>query len=141
MYSGADIATRDEIVSQVDDKFAFVFLWFAKIAAEDAVRRSSPRAIWDGLMAILVENFSRDYRDDLFRLVLLHHSAAKLGLNAAELFAKASKLAVSGLAEELVHDFPLRDAGNRSLGAFLYEETGSGPTFAYRRLDGEEMLF
>jgi len=141
VFSVADSVTRADIVSHVGDGFAFAFLWFAKIMAEKAVQQSAPGAIWDGLMALLIENFERDYRDTLRRLVLLYHSATKLGLSAQELFTKASNLAVGSLAAKLVHDFPLRAAGGRSLGVFRYEETGSGASFAYRRLGSEEAPF
>jgi len=139
IFSAADAGMRSDIASYVDDKFSFAFLWFAKLTAEKAIRESCPEAIWEGLMAILIENFKFDCRETISRLPLLYHSATKLGLDCADLFARASKLAVSSEVGRIVHDFPLRLTG-RSLGSFLYEETGSGASFAFRKL-GDEPLF
>ena len=139
IFSAADAGMRSDIASYVDRKFSFAFLWFAKLMAEKAIRESSPEAIWEGLMAILIENFECDARDTVPRLALLYHSATKLGLDCADLFARASKLAVSSEVGRVVHDFPLRPTG-RSLGSFLYEETGSGASFTYRKL-GDDDLF
>lgn len=141
IFSAADAGTRSDIASYVEDKFCFAFLWFAKLMAEKAVRESCPEAIWDGLMAILIENGRFDFRENVPRLVLLHHSATKLGLDCADLFARASRLAVSSELEvgRVVHDFPRLLMG-QGLGSFLYEETGSGASFAYRKL-GDDDLF
>jgi hypothetical protein len=141
IFSAADPVSRAEIARGVSDSCAFAFLWFARIMAEKAVRESSADAVWCGLMSLLIENFHRDYRDTLHRLILVYHSAVKLELDAQGLFAKASDLAVSHLAAQLVHDFPLRPADSRSLGAFTWKETGCGTSFGYRRLDDPELLF
>jgi hypothetical protein len=139
IFSAADAGMRSDIASYVDHKFSFAFLWFAKLMAEKAIRESCPEAIWEGLMAILIENFAYDVRDTVPRLVLLHHSATKIGLDCADLFARASKLAVSEKASRIVHDFPQWPTG-RGLGSYLYEETGSGASFIYRKL-GDDALF
>jgi hypothetical protein len=140
-YSSADSAERAEIVSHVGDVFSFTFFWFATTCAEKAVRESSPDAIWDGLMALVIENFAFDYRDSLMRLVLVYHSAAKLGLDVETLFAKAASLAVNPKVAEQVRNFPLRPPGARSLGAFRYGEFGEGDTFAYHRFGDEDWRF
>lgn len=139
IFSAADAPMRSDIASYVDGKFSFAFLWFAKLMAEKSIRESCPKAIWEGLMAILIENGKFDFRESVPRLVLLHHSATKLGLDCADLFARASRLAVSLEVGRVVHDFPLRLMG-QGLGSFLYEETGSGVSFAYRKL-GEQPPF
>lgn len=144
-FSAADSGMRSDIASYVDDKFSFAFLWFAKLSAEKAIRESHPEAIWEGLMAILIESGKFDFRESVPRLVLLHHSATKLGLDCVDLFARASKLAVSPTSEvgrilqvgRVVHDFPRRLMG-QGLGSFLYEETGSGTSFTYRKLGGDD---
>ena len=91
-------------------------------------------------MAVLIGNFMPDFRDTLPRVALLYHSAVKLGLDGGGLLAKASTLAVTPQATRILHDFPLRSASDRSLGMYLYEETGAGISFAYRKL-GEEAPF
>jgi hypothetical protein len=134
-YSFADPSERKDIVSNVRSQFSFVFHWFAKIMAEEAIRELSSGKIWDGLMGLLVENYVLDSRETQIRLALLFHSAIKLNLDADRLFAHAASLAVDPDLEIAVGAFPLRPPGSRSLGVFFYEECGTGETFSYRKLN------
>jgi hypothetical protein len=140
-FSSANPTDRADIASHIRDSFSCAFFWFARSMAENSVRESSPEAIWDGLMALVIENFVFDYRDSLMRLVLLYHSAIKLGLDTETLFARAASLAVNPKVAEQVRNFPLRRPGARSLSAFLYGESGEGATFAYRKFGGEDRRF
>lgn len=107
------------------------------MAAENAIRQSEPNEVWQGLMALTIENFTFDPRDSMRVIVLLYHSAVKLGLNAEELFAKVAALAVDPYVGEVVREFPRRPSGSRSLGVFLWEALGEGDSFRYRRLGSD----
>jgi len=120
-FSSANPAERAEVVPHIQAEFSFVFYWFARRMAEKAIRDSSPEAIWDGLMALVLENYASDYRDSLIRLMLLYHSATKLGLNVEALFARAAALALNPDVAMGVRSFPLRPPANRSLAAFFYK--------------------
>jgi len=102
--------------------------------AEEAVRKLSAEKLWDGLTALLIENYAMDGRETQIRLMLLFHSTIKLNLDAEKLFAKAASLAVNPDLEIAIRNFPRRPAESRSLGVFLYEECGSGELFNYRKL-------
>jgi hypothetical protein len=95
VFCSASPIERVEIISHVRAEFSFVFFWFARMMSEKAVRESAPQAIWDGLIAIVLENFTRDFRDSLVDVMLLYHSATKLGLDVEGLFSKAASLAVN----------------------------------------------
>jgi hypothetical protein len=141
LFSSADSAERAEIISHIQNDFSFLFFWFARAMAEKAVQQSIPEAIWDGLLALVLENFTFDYRDSLHRLVLLYHSATKLGLDVEALFARAGTLSMNPMVTKLVRGFPLRSPGGRTLGSFLFEESGAGDSFRYRKLGYEEFHF
>jgi hypothetical protein len=141
LFSSADSAERAEIISHIQHDFSNVFFWFARAMAEKAIQQSMPEAIWDGLMALVLENFTFDYRESLTRLVLLHHSTTKLGLDVESLYARAATLSVNPMVAKLVRGFPLRPPGGRTLGSFLFEESGAGDSFSYRKLGYEEFHF
>jgi hypothetical protein len=134
IFGSANSVERAEIVSCVRVNFSFVFFSFARTMAEKAVQESAPNAIWDGLIAIVVENFGRDFRDSLVEVMLLYHSARKLGLDVKALFSKAASLAVNPDVALYLRRFPRREPRNRSLPAFFFEESGEGKSFAYKKV-------
>jgi hypothetical protein len=141
LFASADSAERAQIISRVRPNFSFVFFWFARTMAEMAVQKSMPEAVWSGLVALVIEDFCIDYRDSLHRIVLVYHSATKLGLDAEALFSRAAALSGNAQVVAILGRFPLRPPGGRTLGSFLYEETGAGESFSYRKLGEEEFRF
>jgi hypothetical protein len=135
IFRSASPAERIEIVSHVHADISFLFIWFARRMSEKAVRESAAQPIWAGLIAIVLENFARDYRDSLIDVMLLYHSATKLGLNVEILFSEAASLAVNPDVALALHRFPLREPKDRSLAAFFFEESGEGDSFVYRESD------
>lgn len=77
VFAGAGPEERSALISLVQPSFSFVFLWFAKAMAIQAVRQNSRQAIVDGVTARLVENCTFDGRDSTVPLALLCHSAEK----------------------------------------------------------------
>lgn len=58
----------------------------ARSAAEDSVIENNPSKLRLGLLALIFENLTEDYRESLMRLCLLDHSAKKLGILLEDLF-------------------------------------------------------
>ncbi len=135
IFGHASPAGRVEMVSQVRREFSTIFFWFAREMSELAVRNSSPEAVQTGLLALILENNVSDFRDMLMVLVLVHHSALKLGLDPLQLFDSAAALAVDKQLTEIVSAFPRRLPHDRSLGTFRYEESGQGDSFRYRSVN------
>ena len=65
------------------------------------VRRRDPELLFESLVAHAVEDFRWDARDNLVVLSLVHHSAGKLGVDSAALFARVADMASSHAAEYL----------------------------------------
>lgn len=140
LFSSGDATRRAAIVSHIRPEFSFAFFWFARTMAEEAVRKSSPEAIWDGVMALIAENYIFDGRETQICLALLYHSSQKLGLDVEGLFSKLSSMAVSRSVAEAVRNFPLRPPERRSLVAFKYQESGIGSSFAYRKVGSKKAM-
>lgn len=110
------------------------FLRFASDMAVEAVRLNSEHCIELGLAAVALESGRRDYRDSLFPVATLYHSAQKLNLNVALLFAQAVPLALPGHLRNELKCFPSRPEAQRSLETFYLREVGTGDDFHYESL-------
>ena len=63
VFASAGSEERSVMISLVQPSFSFVFLWFAKEMAIQAVLENSQQAIVDGLTALFIENCKFDSRD------------------------------------------------------------------------------
>jgi hypothetical protein len=90
------------------------------------VRRKDPNLLLESLVAHAVEDFRWDPRDNLMRLALVHHSAEKLGVDSAALFARVADMA-SPRAAEYLRRAPL------SLASCGYSEVEGPDGFTYHR--------
>jgi hypothetical protein len=110
------------------------FLRFASHMAVEAVRLNSEHCIELGLAAVAMESGRQDYRDSLFPVATLYHSAQKLNLNVGLLFAQAVALALPGHLRNELKRFPSRPEAQRSLEAFYLREVGTDEDFHYESL-------
>jgi hypothetical protein len=78
-YLGALPHERASIHSMITAESSFLFFMYAKAMAVEAVRERQEGQIFKGLIALVVENGVFDRRDSMMVLVLLHHSAVKIG--------------------------------------------------------------
>jgi hypothetical protein len=90
------------------------------------VRRNDPDLLFESLVAHAVEDFRWDPRENLMRLALVHHSAGKLGVDSAALFARVADMA-SPRAAEYLRGPPL------SLESCGYTEVEGPDGFSYQR--------
>jgi hypothetical protein len=130
-FQNADADSRTSLTAQVKPSFAFVFLWYAKEKSIEAVRTNEPNLIFEGLVALAIENGTFDVRESIVVMALLYNSSLKLGTDSRELFRRAANLAQNKvLAGELVK-FPGRSEEARNIRAFNFSESGSGTDFTY----------
>ncbi|HVP00412.1 MAG TPA: hypothetical protein VMT15_20210 [Bryobacteraceae bacterium] len=130
----ADPDARRSMVRRLSPRARGGFLGYASRMATLAVRQNSPDLIEQGLVALVIEDGGRDWRDSVVALFQLYHSACKLGMDATATFAKISSLAESGTIKKEMLGFPHRPPGSRSLQAFCMEEEIGEEGFGYRQI-------
>ena len=122
---------RAKIYSMMTTEISFLFFMYAKAMAVEAVREGQEEKVFKGLVALAVENGAFDWRDSMMMLVLLHHSAAKIGVDASRLFQRAAAISTPQTSEGFLQ-FSGRAPENLDLAKFGYQEgTDSEGNFAY----------
>src|SRR6266849_7563201 len=86
MYIRANDLERKEILSSIRAEFSDAFFVFSERMAALAVREQSGERIMKGLVALIIEDFKFDFRDNLRRLAPLYHSAEKIGVDPSPIF-------------------------------------------------------
>jgi hypothetical protein len=130
VFASAGSEERSAMISLVQPSFSFVFLWFAKEMAIQAVRQNSQQAIVDGVTVLLIENCKFDGRDSTVPLALLYHSAETLGLNTNVLFTSAAQM-TNHKATQFILEFLRRPPATKSIEAFGYAEGQDSSGFMY----------
>jgi hypothetical protein len=112
----------------------YTLLTFAQRSSVFALRSASPGLLRDGLTAVaMIEADRTDFRDILMALALLHHSAARLGMDVRSEFASAAKLAEPATTE-LIESFASRDPESQNLrDSWGYVEVGSDAEIGFAR--------
>lgn len=122
---------RASIHSMVTPEISFLFFMYARAMAVEAVREREEEKVFQGLIALAVENRAFDWRDSMIVLALLHHSAAKIGADASELFQRAAAISTPKTSDGFLR-FSARTPENLDLAKFGYQEgTDSEGNFAY----------
>jgi len=134
MFGTADENNRREIMSRLSSHARNGFLGYASDMAVLAVRRQSPTLIEQGLIALVIEGASQDFRDSIVALAKLYHSAAKLSMDPQKAFEKAASLADPGIVKKEMNWFPLRQPNDRDLKAFYWTEEITEEGFRYKQL-------
>jgi len=130
-YLGALPDERARILSMMTPEISFSFFMYAKTMAVEAVRERQEDKVFKGLVALAVENRAFDWRDSMMVLVLLHHSASKIGADTSQLFQRAAAISTPQTSEGFLH-FSARVPENLDLAKFGYQEgTDSEGNFAY----------
>lgn len=107
-------------------------LGYAWEIAEQAVSKKSAELVRQGLIALAIDDGTRDARDNIIRLAPLFRSAQKLGLDAEKLFAEAADLCTLPLLKNAMRGFPLRKPEHRNLEkAFYIHESNTKDGFRY----------
>jgi hypothetical protein len=122
---------RARIHSMVTPEISFLFFMYAKAMAVEAVREGREEKVFKGLVSLAVENRAFDWRDSIMVLVLLYHSASKIGADISQLFQRAAAISTPQTSEGFL-EFSARAPENLDLAKFGYREgTDSEGNFAY----------
>jgi hypothetical protein len=102
-------AQRAEFTSAISLNEFYKLITFANRVAVFALRERDADLLQDGLTALaMIEARRTDFRDILSALALLHHTATRIGVDAASVFQKTANLAEPGTRGYLA-GFALRD--------------------------------
>src|SRR5579872_4464705 len=134
MFRLADKDGRRAITSRLNVDAREGFLGYAASMAVLAVRTQSPNLIEQGLIALVIEGASQDFRDSIVALAKLYHSAVKLGLNARKAFDEVAGLADPGIIKTEMMEFPHRLPEDRDLKAFYESEEITEEGFRYKQV-------
>ncbi len=128
-FATANSTDRASLASKLNLDARGILRTFASSMPVLAVRRQSPELIAQGLTALAILSKIDDYRDLTFYLCALHHSARKLGVNTAKLFADVATLTPSLSFQAEMRGFPSRPPESRDLAAFRFRETSAADGF------------
>jgi hypothetical protein len=122
---------RAEINRRVESKISFLFFLYGNTAAVEAVRETNAEKVKLGLAALAIENGVFDWRDSLFVLVKLYHSAKKINLDPVAAFRQIAEIAGPESARFFL-DFLARPPEICTITTFGFKEgTDSNGLFAY----------
>jgi len=131
LYKGFSPTERKAAYSLIEERNSYVLLAFAERMAALGVREKSRERLLDGLLSLIIENYSADWRDNLTKLAPLYHSAVKIGVDPQSLFTEAATYGNNEVAE-IIRDFPQREQESRSIEAFGYKEDYEPDGFRYK---------
>ncbi|MGD9646685.1 MAG: hypothetical protein AB7U73_13310 [Pirellulales bacterium] len=123
---------RLALMSNIQHDECPYLIGIAREAAIAAIRDKAPQKLQIGLLALLIENCTDDYRVTLTRLCMLDHSARRIGVDLEDEFRDIRWFATPPTAE--LFDSYFR-GGDRNLATFGYQEveTPDGINFKQSR--------
>jgi hypothetical protein len=132
LYAGSDASGRAAIRALVPADLSLLLLGFSDRMAIIAARTKDEGALFDALLAHVLEGFRYDPRENVFRLAVVHHVANKIGLDPRAEFERAASMASPEAAREL-RAFLARPDELKTLKAMRVREieTPEGVSFAY----------
>lgn len=132
-FTKATPAEREQFIEAVPNKDAGFFLSFAVRMATLGVREKSVTRVRQGLIAVVIENFRRDSREDLMTLAPLNDAAGRVGADPVDLFDEAASYATPDVAEKL-KTFVRRHPDLKSLRVmgFSAQDTPQGFQYVFR---------
>lgn len=112
---------RSFIRSSFNVDQSFGWLAYAERLASLALKENSKQNILYGLVALVIEGFKLDARENILILSLLNNSATKLGVDPTIIFNEASRIAPPSIASYL-HDFSNRILEKKNIETMRYQE-------------------
>lgn len=131
LYKRLSPEKRETVQSLTSERNSYTLLAFAERMAALGVREGSRERLLDGLLALIIENYNADWRDNLTKLAPLYHSAVKIGIDPQGLFMEAASYGNNEVAE-VIREFPQREPEDRSIEAFGYKEFHEIDGFRYK---------
>jgi hypothetical protein len=122
---------RNLFGSPIDERTSFTLTAFAHGAAMLAVRTNTPKWVKQALIALMLALESRDDRDVLMMLSIVHDSAAKLD-KVARVYADAAALAPNPKAASLVLGYLQRTPDDKRIEVMGFHELSGPHGLVYR---------
>lgn len=127
-----DEGVRQIAAQQIMESQRFTLLGYSERMASLAVRTRDHKKIFLGLLALGVDGWKGDWRDNA-EILCLHYDAAKrTGVIPGQIFEKAASFLPLKVATAL-RSFMQRDPADQSLEAMGYSAAIDGDGFRYKR--------
>jgi hypothetical protein len=131
-YVKASTSAKSEITTTIGPEQTWGLLAYAERMAILSVRQQSRDLLEKALLALVVEGFRWDAREDMLILSLINHSAVKVGADPRQLFEGAARHASPQVAQHL-REFIGRRPEDNSIQAMGYSEETTPEGFSYAR--------
>lgn len=127
-----DVCERRETSCFISEEQRATLLAYSERMASQAVRRSDGELILLGLLALGLDGWRTDWRDNVLLLCLHFDACQKIGIEANDLFNHASALLPPNVGSALTA-FLNRSPEDQSLDAMGYKESSDSDGFRYAR--------
>ena len=131
-YVNGSASVKSEIMKVIGPEQSFGLLAFAERMAILSVREKSCERLEKALLALIVEAFRWDARENMLILSLINHSAIKIGADPKQFFEVAAKHASTDITQHL-RKFIKRRTEDKSIQIMGYSEEMTADGFSYIR--------
>jgi hypothetical protein len=130
-WMALDEPVRRESASRISGQPAMLFAYSERMASL-AVRERNEELLLLGLLALGVDGWRVDYRDNLTIVPLLYDAAARIGVDPEPIFERAAVM-LYGKASDGLRTFLHRSARDRSIEVMGYAVEADDNGFRYKR--------
>ena len=127
-----DVTSRQQAAAAIKEDQRFTLLAYSERMASRAVRDKNAELVFLGLLALGLDGWRNDWRDNAVLLCLHYDATQKAGAQPDAVFARAAGLLSDKVATAL-RGFLRRSPEDKSLDAMGYEEGRDDDGFRYRR--------
>lgn len=127
-----DKASREAVASQVTAEYKFTLIAFSERMASLAVRDRNQEHILLGLLALGLDGWRDDWRDNAAVLCLHHDAAQRIGECPSGLFEEAARMLPDKPADAL-RSFLHRSGEDKTVEAMGYSIASDAGGFRYKR--------
>jgi hypothetical protein len=127
-----DEFSRRSTSGRIDDDTRPTLLAYSERAASRAIRERECEQIFLGLLALGVDGWLGDWRENTLLLCLHFDAAKRIGVEPKIIFGDAAKLLSASVGESL-RRFIRREPKDQTFESMGYEESADSDGFRYRR--------
>lgn len=132
MFMQAAMPERRLIIDAIPPRAGGFLTCFAERMATLGVRKQSRQILLEGLVALVVESYKEDFRDNLINLAPLYDAALRTGVDPQALFNEAASYLNNAPARDIA-EFPRRKLEDRDLASMGFIESSDADGFKYER--------
>ena len=125
-------AERGKSIDVINEDRSATLLAYSERMASLAVRRNSRELLLLGLLALCLDGWKGDWRENTLLLCLHFDAAMKIGVAPGDVFGGAANLLSAPVGASL-EAFLVRAPEDQTLSAMGYEESADSDGFRYRR--------